>query len=79
MALENTGQLERIQQKWFGLSTPIVQTEDYGDAIKYVIVVGIILVIIVIFMMTWNYTLIANHLRWNDRIYSRNRFRWKNS
>lgn len=56
-AIKDSDQLERIQQKWFGISTPIVQSPDYSDIIKYVLTIGIILFLVVIGMTTWNYSL----------------------
>lgn len=56
-AIEKTDQLESIQQKWFGISTPIVQVKDYTDIIILVFIIGGILVLILISMSIWNYSL----------------------
>ncbi|MFT9495322.1 transporter substrate-binding domain-containing protein [Anaerosolibacter sp.] len=56
-ALDDTDQLERIQQKWFGISTPIVQTPDYSGKIKYVLIMAGVLIVAVAGMVTWNYSL----------------------
>lgn len=56
-AIGESGQLENIQQKWFGISTPIVQIPDYSKKIRYFIISAGILALIVIAMITWNYLL----------------------
>lgn len=56
-AIAESGQLENIQQKWFGISTPIVQSPDYSKKIKYFVIGAGILALIVIAMITWNYLL----------------------
>ncbi|AOT71536.1 transporter substrate-binding domain-containing protein [Geosporobacter ferrireducens] len=56
-ALKDTNQLERIQQKWFGISAPIVQVPDYSTRIKYILVIAGILMMIIVGMITWNYFL----------------------
>lgn len=56
-ALNDTNQLERIQQKWFGISAPIVQLPDYSTRIKYILVIAGFLMMIVVGMVTWNYFL----------------------
>lgn len=55
--IANSGQLENIQQKWFGISTPIVQAEDNKEFIKIILIGIVILFIFVIAMITWNYVL----------------------
>lgn len=55
--IKESGQLENIQQKWFGISTPIVQTPDYSKKIRYFVIGLGILALIVIAMITWNYLL----------------------
>lgn len=55
--IKESGQLENIQQKWFGISTPIVQTPDYSKKIRYFVVGVGALALIVIAMITWNYLL----------------------
>lgn len=56
-AIAESGQLENIQQKWFGISTPIVQPPDYSKKIRYFVIGAGILALIVIAMITWNYLL----------------------
>ncbi|MBB6217354.1 polar amino acid transport system substrate-binding protein [Anaerosolibacter carboniphilus] len=56
-ALGETNQLERIQQKWFGISAPIVQIPDYRTRIKYILAAAGALIMIIIGMVTWNYFL----------------------
>ncbi|SHK22331.1 transporter substrate-binding domain-containing protein [Paramaledivibacter caminithermalis] len=56
-AIKESGQLENIQQKWFGISAPIVQIPDYSKKIRYFVVGLGILALIVIAMITWNYLL----------------------
>lgn len=56
-AIKESGQLENIQQKWFGISAPIVQIPDYSKKIRYFVIGLGILVLIVIGMITWNYLL----------------------
>lgn len=56
-SIEKTDQLESIQQKWFGISTPIVQVKDYTDIIILVFIIGGVLVLILISMSIWNYSL----------------------
>jgi len=49
--------LEKIQQKWFGISTPIVKYRDL-DSIKGYILIFIIIVIAILGLMAiWNYSL----------------------
>ena len=56
-SLQSKDQIERIQQKWFGISTPLVQTPDYRNIINKVLIIGGVLILIVIGMSTWNYSL----------------------
>lgn len=56
-AIAASGQLENIQQKWFGISTPIVQTPDYTGQLRKIIVGAGILALFLIGMITWNYNL----------------------
>lgn len=53
-SIERTDQLALIQQKWFGISTPIVQLENYSKIIILVIIIAGILVFFLINMSIWN-------------------------
>ncbi len=56
-SIADTDQLERIQRKWFGISTPIVQEPDMSRKIRYILIgVGILLILIAA-MAYWNYSL----------------------
>jgi len=56
-AIKSSDQLERIQQKWFGISTPIVQMPDYSKTVKYIFVLVSIFLLVVVGMITWNQSL----------------------
>ncbi len=56
-ALAKTEQLERIQQKWFGISTPIVQTPDYVLLLRLLVVSISLIGMILISMTLWNKSL----------------------
>ncbi len=56
-ALAETDQLERIQQKWFGISTPIVQEPDMSRKIKYIFAGVGMLIVLMTGMAYWNYSL----------------------
>ncbi len=56
-ALAKTEQLERIQQKWFGISTPIVQTPDYILTLRLMVVLISAIGTVLISMTLWNKSL----------------------
>ncbi len=56
-AINQKGQLEKIQQKWFGISTPIVKAPDYERLKMIILIVSGILIAAVGGMVTWNYSL----------------------
>ncbi len=56
-AINKKGQLEKIQQKWFGISAPIVKAPDYERLKTYILIVVGILLSAVAAMITWNYFL----------------------
>lgn len=49
--------LEKIQQKWFGISTPIVKTIDMDTIKKYVVFSSSIVLVIILLMTVWNKSL----------------------
>lgn len=53
-SIRETDQLERIQQKWFGISTPIVQSPDLRRRLQYLLAGGGVLLILVFAMFYWN-------------------------
>ncbi|NCB42327.1 MAG: transporter substrate-binding domain-containing protein [Clostridia bacterium] len=55
--IKQSGQLENIQQKWFGISAPIVKTPDNTERIRQAIMGAGILALILFVMITWNYFL----------------------
>jgi len=56
-ALAETDQLERIQQKWFGISTPIVQEPDMNRKIRNILAGVGMLIVLMAGMAYWNYSL----------------------
>lgn len=56
-SIDESDQLESIQQKWFGISTPIVQLPDDSERLRLIIIGSSILALIVIAMVVWNYSL----------------------
>ncbi len=56
-ALAKTDQLERIQQKWFGISTPLVQTPNYVLPLRILVVLISVIGMILISMALWNKSL----------------------
>ena len=47
--MNSTGQLEKIQQKWFGISTPLIRTEDNTRKLIYLLIALLIICLIAIF------------------------------
>lgn len=56
-SIAKSGQLESIQQKWFGISTPIVQLPDNSQRLKLILICSSLLSLAVIAMTVWNYSL----------------------
>lgn len=56
-AINKKGQLEKIQQKWFGISAPIVTPFKIGRVINYVAVFATIMLVIVLSMVYINRSL----------------------
>lgn len=56
-SLNKKGHLEKIQQKWFGISTPIVKAMDIGKIKKYFLISALIILLIFIMMFIWNQSL----------------------
>ena len=56
-AIESTDQLERIQQKWFGISTPIVQMPDNSMLFRVLFALFGTFGVVVIGMFVWNKSL----------------------
>jgi len=56
-AIEGTDQLERIQQKWFGISTPLVQEGDKSWITRVTILIFSIFGFIVLSLFLWNKSL----------------------
>ncbi len=56
-SLTRKGQLEKIQQKWFGISTPIVTNQIFSRLKNYIIAYVVLLIFILIVMITWNQSL----------------------
>lgn len=55
--INEKGQLEKIQQKWFGISTPLIAAESYSDLIKVLVVAGIGLIFIILLAQVNNRSL----------------------
>lgn len=56
-SMNQSGQLEIIQQKWFGISTPIVKAPDNSERIRQALMGAGILALILFIMIAWNYLL----------------------
>lgn len=56
-SLSRKNVLEKIQQKWFGISTPIVKNVDIGIAKKYISLASLLVGIIILIMIIWNKSL----------------------
>lgn len=47
--MKSAGQLEKIQQKWFGISTPLIRTEDNTKKLIYLLIALLAICLIAIF------------------------------
>lgn len=56
-ALNKKGVLEKVQQKWFGISAPIVKTINVELIKRYVLIFMSAFSIIILMMTIWNYSL----------------------
>jgi len=56
-SLNRKGQLEKIQQKWFGISTPIVTHYDLSKLKNYVAASAALMIFALLVMITWNQSL----------------------
>lgn len=56
-ALNKKGVLEKVQQKWFGISAPIVKNINYELIKRYVLIFIFAFSIIIALMTIWNYSL----------------------
>lgn len=55
IALTNkNGQMEQIQQKWFGISTPLMDDNNTAEIIKNVIIVSVISISMFVFIVLYN-------------------------
>lgn len=54
-SINNKGQLEKIQQKWFGISTPLITTRSNTAAVKFLILaaIGLLCVILLTQINNW--------------------------
>ena len=55
--IKKSDSMEQIQQKWFGLSVPIVQPTKHEAIIRYFLISGALLSLIIVSMITWNFLL----------------------
>lgn len=46
--LKSKGQLEKIQQKWFGISTPLIDTDNSSELIKTMVISFVISAIVIV-------------------------------
>lgn len=51
---KNNGQMEQIQQKWFGISTPLMSDRNKSEFIRHIVVVSVIAVLIFAFILLYN-------------------------
>jgi len=71
--VNNKGQLEKIQQKWFGISTPLIQAESENKYIKWILLCGAGLLALIGLISLNNYSLKKLvHIRTNELEVSRN-------
>ncbi len=74
--LERKGQLEKIQQKWFGISTPLKKSINIYDVFKFVAFPVIIIGIMFVFIVLNNHSLKKLvKLKTQELEYSRNELR----
>lgn len=55
--IKKSDSMEQIQQKWFGLSVPIVQPTKHETIIRYFLISGALLFLVIVSMITWNFLL----------------------
>ncbi len=55
--INEKGQLEKIQQKWFGISTPLIAADPNADLIKVLVAAGIGLIFIILLVQVNNRSL----------------------
>lgn len=55
--INSKGQLEKIQQKWFGISTPLMESPDIDKLKNYIIISVLIASIISFMLLFWNQSL----------------------
>lgn len=48
------GQMEQIQQKWFGISTPLMDDDDSVEIIRNIIIVSVVAISIFVFIVLYN-------------------------
>lgn len=71
--INKRGQLEKIQQKWFGISTPLITNSTKTDIINIIIIPALILIIVLIFISLNNLSLKKQvKVRTNELEHSRN-------
>ncbi len=51
--VNNQGQLEKIQQKWFGISTPLIQPKTESEYVQFFLF-GIIALLAIVSIISWN-------------------------
>ena len=55
--VRKSGQLEKIQQKWFGISTPLISTNNGSEILKYFFIILLFAICAVLFKRIENATL----------------------
>lgn len=55
--LKNKGQLEKIQQKWFGISTPLTFEANQSEVIRKIVITAIIIGSALILILLYNFQL----------------------
>jgi polar amino acid transport system substrate-binding protein len=55
--LKNKGQLEKIQQKWFGISTPLTFEANQSEIIRKIVITAIIIGCALILILLYNFQL----------------------
>ncbi len=56
-ALKKKDVLEKVQQKWFGISAPIVKAFDLDSIKMYISIAAVTVAAIIVLMSLWNYSL----------------------
>lgn len=54
---KKNGQMEQIQQKWFGISTPLMDNDKTSEIIEDVIIVSIIAISVLVLIVLYNFQL----------------------